>query len=220
MFIPCLLSTSRTSIVSGVNGSIKRRKRHHLRTFIPVGILIMVLFATALGQSTPPANTTATAGWTPLALQPGAPAGSYPLGDFDNINLFNGHLNFRLPLMRVGGRGRAGYTMMLPIEQNWIVQTVAVPTCDQSGCTYYESNYRYIANPLWWTGIQPGYGPGVLQGRQAGSDEATVVGCAGPFFTRTLTRLTFTAKGDLPRLIQRFLASMPSILNLGTATPM
>jgi RHS repeat-associated protein len=82
--------------------------------------------------------------------------------------------------------------MMLPFEQNWIVQTVAVPTCDQSGCTYYESNYQYIANPIWWTGIQPGYGPGVLQGRQSGSDEA-VAGCAGPFFTKTLTRLTFAA---------------------------
>ena len=100
--------------------------------------------------------------------------------------------------MHVGGRGRAGYTMMLPIEQNWIVQTVAVPTCNQSGCTYYESNYRYIANPIWWTGIQPGFGPGVLQGRQSGSDETTVIGCAGPFFTRTLTRLTFTAPDGTP----------------------
>lgn len=158
-----------------------------------LAILIVISCVTALAQSAPPANTTATAGWTPLALQPGAPAGSYALGDFDNINLFNGNLNFRLPLMRVGGRDRAGYTMMLPIEQNWVVQTVAVPTCNQSGCTYYESDYRYIANPIWWTGLRPGFGPGVLQGRQAGSDETTVIGCASPFFTRTLTRLTFTA---------------------------
>jgi RHS repeat-associated protein len=188
-----LVATSRTSILTCTNSVINPGKRTHFYSLTIILILILTSFATALAQSTPPANTTATAGWTPLALQPGAPAGSYALGDFDNVNLFNGHLNFRLPLMRVGGRGRAGYTMMLPIEQNWIVQTVAVPTCNQSGCTYYESNYRYIANPLWWTGIQPGFGPGVLQGRQSGSDETTVIGCAGPFFTRTLTRLTFTA---------------------------
>src|SRR5215813_6748206 len=150
MLIAHSFSTSRTSILDCVNSSVDRRLQHYLGTFAAVVGLIIILSATALAQSTPPANTTATAGWTPLALQPGAPAGSYALGDFDNINLFNGHLNFRLPLMQIGGRGRAGYTMMLPIEQNWIVQTVAVPTCDQSGCTYYESNYRYIANPLWW----------------------------------------------------------------------
>lgn len=193
MSITRFVSTTRTAIVTCVNSSINQRKPQYLCRLIAAGILMTISFATVIAQSSPPANTTATAGWTPLALEPGAPAGSYPLGDFDNINLFNGHLNFALPLMRIGGRGRAGYTMMLPIEQNWSVQTVAVPTCDQSGCTYYESNYRYIANPVWWTGILPGYGPGVLQGRQAGSDETTVIGCAGSFFTRTLTRLTFTA---------------------------
>src|SRR5258708_17176506 len=58
---------------------------------------------------------------TPLALAPGAPAGSYALSGFDNINPYNGNLNFRLPLMGVGGRGEAQYTMMLPIEQHWTV---------------------------------------------------------------------------------------------------
>src|ERR1043165_7731372 len=96
--------------------------------------------------------------FTPLTEQPGAPVGSYPLSGFDNVNLFNGHMNFRLPLMQIGGRGRAGYTMMLLIEQHWQEQTISVPTCDQSGCTYYDSNVHYIANPIWWTGILPGFG--------------------------------------------------------------
>ena len=30
---------------------------------------------------------------TPLALAPGSPAGSYHLGDIDNVNLFNGNVN-------------------------------------------------------------------------------------------------------------------------------
>ena len=117
-------------------------------------LLCLLCAGAAYSQTTPPPNKTALSGWTPIAQQPGAPAGSYALSGFDNINLFNGHLNFRLPLMKVGGRGKAGYEMMLPIEQNWRVETVAVPHCDQSGCGYYESDYRYIANPIWWTGIR------------------------------------------------------------------
>ncbi|HEU4713078.1 MAG TPA: RHS repeat-associated core domain-containing protein [Pyrinomonadaceae bacterium] len=128
-----------------------------------------------------------------MSEQPGAPAGSYPLSGFDNVNLFNGHLNFSLPLMQIGGRGSAGYTMMLPIEQRWQVQTVAVPTnCGANGCTYSESNYQYIANPIWWTGIRPGFGPGVLQGRQSGSDPFFLEACGGYIYNKTLTRLTFT----------------------------
>ena len=34
---------------------------------------------------------------TPPGQAPGAPAGSYPLSGFDNVNLFNGHLNFSFP---------------------------------------------------------------------------------------------------------------------------
>ncbi len=157
-------------------------------------MFVLLGLSAAYAQS-PPANKTATAGWTPLAQQPGAPAGSYALSGFDNVNLFNGNLNFRLPLMHIGGRGSAGYTMMLPIEQHWRVQTVPVPSfCDQSGnCTYYDSDYKYIANPNWWTGIVPGNGPGVLQGRETGDYAMQVNGCAGNgVFHWTLTRLTFT----------------------------
>src|SRR5258708_3787963 len=119
-------------------------------------------------QAQPPANRTSTAGWTPLAEQPGAPAGSYALSGFDNVNLFNGNLNFRLPLMHVGGRGSAGYTMTLPIEEHWTVHTNVIPHCGQSGCYIDESSYLYIADPNSWKGLKPGFGPGVLQGRQSG----------------------------------------------------
>ena len=157
-------------------------------------VLAFAVICISAAQAQQPANPNATAGWTPMAQQPGAPAGSYPLSGFDNVNLFNGNLNFRIPLLHVGGRGSAGYTMMLPIEQHWRVQTVAVPTCNQSGCTYLESNYRYIANPNWWTGVLPGYGPGVLQGRQTGDYTTSGTGCGGAgLYHYTLTRLTFTA---------------------------
>src|SRR2546426_12804841 len=76
--------------------------------------LFLLSMAVANAQTTNP-----TDGSTPAGLKPGSPSGSYGLSGFDNINLYNGNLNFRLPLLSIGGRGGAGYTMMLPIEQHW-----------------------------------------------------------------------------------------------------
>src|SRR5882672_7889539 len=69
------------------------------------------------------AQKSSTDGSTPLGLAPGVPAGSYALSGFDNVNLYNGNINFALPLGQIGGRGSAQYTMTLPIEQRWRVQT-------------------------------------------------------------------------------------------------
>ena len=65
------------------------------------------------------AQTSNTDGATPAGLSPGAPAGSYSLTGFENVNLYNGNLNVSLPLLSVGGRGSAGYTVTLSIEQKW-----------------------------------------------------------------------------------------------------
>src|SRR5882672_3742768 len=43
-------------------------------------------------------------GLIPSGLKPGSPAGSYE-SSMDTVNLFNGNLNFRIPLLTVGGRG-------------------------------------------------------------------------------------------------------------------
>ena len=110
---------------------------------------------------------------TPPGQSPGDPAGAYSLSGFDNVNLFNGHLNFRLPLLSVSGRGSVSYVSALPIEQRW--------TVDHDSFGYDFPNYN------WWTGLRPGYGPGVLQGRQMSE------GCGeGIFLTQGTTRLTFT----------------------------
>jgi len=197
--IPRLKSSqlASTSDGPGLNLFIRKltnrwRIKEFLARIAAVSTFALLCLSVAHAQ-TPPTTTTSTTGWTPLAQQPGAPAGSYSLSGFDNVNLYNGHLNFHLPLLTIGGRGRAGYTMMLPIEQHWRPETVAVPTCNQSGCTYYESDYRYIANPVWWTGLLPRYGPGVLQGRHAGSGSASAEGCSVSPYYFTLTRLTFSA---------------------------
>lgn len=43
-------------------------------------------------------------GMTLSGLAAGAPAGSYSLSEFENINLFSGNFNFNLPLVTIGGR--------------------------------------------------------------------------------------------------------------------
>jgi hypothetical protein len=129
------------------------------------------------------AQTSSTDGTTPLALTPGSPAGSYALSGFDNINVFNGNLNFHLPMDRVGGRGDVQYTMMLPIEDHWRV-------LDRSN-DYQEI---WLPTDYTWYGDKPGYGPGVLLGRAAATDyggggAACVHYPSYSYFS--LTRLTF-----------------------------
>lgn len=58
-------------------------------------------------------------GSSPTARTPGTPLGSYQLGDFDNVNLFTGNLNFNLPLLNVGGRGEVGQSLGVVIEGQW-----------------------------------------------------------------------------------------------------
>jgi RHS repeat-associated protein len=163
--------------------SITRIRRVATITGICKWLLLIIalspLAATnALGQT-----TSNTDGSTPLSLTPGAPAGSYALSGFDNINLFNGNLNFQLPLLNVGGRGDARMQMTLTLEQRWRVESTYVA---QTGDIMYSPNYN------WWSGLKPGYGPGVLQGRitylLTPRCDPTTNGEGG----RILTRLTFT----------------------------
>src|SRR6266508_636026 len=61
---------------------------------------------------------------TMVGLMPGSPAGSYSLSDFEDINLYNGSLNFSLPILAIGGRGGAGYAMKINIQQSWSANLV------------------------------------------------------------------------------------------------
>jgi RHS repeat-associated protein len=158
-----------------------------------VALLFVLLSAwTAAAQT-----TSAVDGKTPAGLAPGSPAGSYTLSGFETVNLFNGGLNFRLPLLKAGGRGGAGYSVMLPVEQKWIVK---------AGQPNSSGVAPLTPNPNWWQGIRPGYGPGVMHGRRGNYEDGRVeesVGCDGmgqgcttvltEIDLRTLTRLTFTA---------------------------
>ena len=143
-----------------------------------IALLLLLLLSGAQAQTSP------TDGTTPLALSPGAPAGSYALSGFDNVNLYNGHLNFNLPLLQIGGRGGARMTLPLPIERTWRIEENAIPLPGGG------VNTIFIAQPNWWMGLEP-YGLGKLAARHVGEGETN---CGGRnLYVITLTRLTFTA---------------------------
>ncbi|HKQ75463.1 MAG TPA: RHS repeat-associated core domain-containing protein [Blastocatellia bacterium] len=141
-------------------------------------VLLLALSATANAQS----GNTATDGFTPEGLKAGAPAGSYQLTGFDNVNYFNGNLNFNLPLLHVGGRGSAGFTIPLRIERKWrVIKTPSPPWVN-------------TPEPNDWQALDLSYAPGVLIGRRTGLVSQSCNSIESST-TDTLTRFTFTA-GD------------------------
>lgn len=151
------------------------------RAFVSIGLLLSI-YVNAIGISK-------NDGTTPLALIAGAPAGSYSLNNLEHINPFNGDLSLTVPLLPIGGRGTAQYTMFLPIEHKWIVDQW------RSG-----SDPNQINDSLYRSGSATGYfpqrpfplyEPGALFGRiETTEDDGTCANCA-PWWGGSLTRLTF-----------------------------
>src|SRR5262245_1877143 len=156
---------------------------NQLRFFVKRCLIIITILLVFFIYTTWAQTISLTDGATPLGITAGAPAGSYALSGLDNINLFNGSINFSIPLLRVGVRGGAGYTMMLPIEQRWSVERDYIQ---------YPSNYTDGPTPNPWKFLMPGYGPGVLVGRHVAREpiDCTLYGIQERYQT-TLTRLTF-----------------------------
>jgi YD repeat-containing protein len=150
-----------------------------------IACAIAVFHTIAIAQVT----SKPTDGSTPLGLQAGAPAGSYSLSGFDNVNLYNGSLNFGLPLLSIGGRGGASHTIMLPIERHWMVEKTQLG--EDTWISYIDGREEEI---------KPGYGPGVMAARY--SSMGIVHACPTPTpnndedpgarYDGGLTRLSFT----------------------------
>lgn len=148
-----------------------------------LGCIFLLALVAAGGRA-----QSATDGSTPLGLAPGSPAGSYALSDFESVNLYNGTLSFNLPLLKVAGRGGAGHDVTIRMEQKWLVTKFR----EQPG-----QPYVYMAEPNWWNedggGMIRAYSAGGMHVRQGHSEQFTL-GCNGVYvYTKTLTRLTFTA---------------------------
>lgn len=155
---------------------------HTIRSLTITASLLFLACASIVAQQQ------ATDGATPLGLSPGAPAGSYPLSDFEQVNLFNGSLNFSLPLLKVQGRHDAAYSLMLRVDHKWLVQKE--PYDGQPPVNIYTPM------PGWWTDIGWAaiYSMGRVETRQGGSRDFVLgSGGCGYIHRLTLTRLTFIA---------------------------
>jgi RHS repeat-associated protein len=156
---------------------------HYISATLIQRLLATVLLSSAL-MATAVAQGSVLDSSTPPGLAPGAPAGSYALSDLDNINLFNGNLSFRLPLLKMGGRGSAGYTMMLKFERKWIVHNQFIELFGTFS----------VPSDAWWQ-FAPNYSPGQMDIRQSGVAHGCIslIGVPDTYYASTLTRLTFTA---------------------------
>lgn len=138
---------------------------------LPTMALCQIPFSTPVDGSTPP------------AFAPGSATGSYALSGFEYVNLFNGALNFTLPLVELKGRGKTGTPLVLPIERKWYVLVG-----DNNGATI-RSAVPDIVNTLG--------SPGKLEFRETGRDLFT--NCTSPMYRETLTRIIFQ-RGDGPEM--------------------
>jgi hypothetical protein len=116
------------------------------RVLLVLPMLILFTLAGSAGAQSPLDNG------APMGLAPGSPEGSYALSGFETVNLYNGSLNFDLPLVHAGGRGTAGYTLQLLIQQKWVVNK------DVEFDAYGNRSVSRYPYPLDASAM-PGYGP-------------------------------------------------------------
>ena len=162
--------------------------RRIMGSLLGAAALLLIVSGNAAGQT---ATRSGTDQMTPANLAAGSPAGAYALSGFDNVNLFNGNLNFHLPLLGIGGRGSAGYTMMLALNtKTWHVKRTSFTVNGE------ETNITYTPTRNSWQGYDAGYGPGTLIGRRSGegTKQPVIAPCTAqhPIYEKTLTRLSFT----------------------------
>jgi RHS repeat-associated protein len=149
------------------------------RAFWPLPALL-VFANMAFTQNT----ITVTDGTTPAALAPGSPSSSYPLSEFEHYSPYSGKMNLVFPMHHVGGRGAAGFEMVLKINSAWTAEKLLTP------------NPPHVdLFPTWWSqGGTPVYGPGSLVGRESATFATNCTGPPpSPIAQTTLGRLTFTA---------------------------
>jgi RHS repeat-associated protein len=130
---------------------------------------------------------TAIDGSTPPALAPGQPAGSYALTGFETVSLFNGGLNFHLPLLSMKGRGSAGVSVGLSSQPQWVMELIP-PGVSNSNTAYSALDARFTS----FLGTTPNYSPGTLTWRAQGLNPVNCTNGTPHIYQQVLTRLTFT----------------------------
>src|SRR5271165_2674784 len=97
-----------------------------------------------------PSPPTGIGAFVPAALAPGAPAGSYPLKDFDHINFSNLHVSIFIPVAPAMGRGAAKVPVGVSLDKGQILfptlSTQLTGCTSPSNCTYtttYDVGYGW-----------------------------------------------------------------------------
>jgi RHS repeat-associated protein len=98
-------------------------RNNRLRGLIINTILFALLWSQTAGVALAESSFD---GSIPSAMKPGSPAGSYD-SSMDTINLFNGNLNFRTPLLTIGGRGGAALPLVFSLNPKWTVIREPIP---------------------------------------------------------------------------------------------
>lgn len=103
-----------------------------------------------------------TDNFMPASVGLSSPSGDPQKGDFGTIGLFNGRLNYTIPLLNLGGRGTTDHTISLGINNIWTYQYETIYQLDFDGNdvgvlgTYANPSFESV-NTL------PRYVPGRLE---------------------------------------------------------
>ena len=158
--------------------------RAHLIRFVGL-VLSMLCFSLSASGQIVTTTTSITDGRTPSGIEAGTPAGSYPLTGFDNVNIYNGNLNFHLPLLEISGRGSANMTITLALNlKSWRTRHIHKDMPDGSTID------SYVPTQTGWLPYA-GYGAGRLDGRNYGLQTSSNISCR--WYSKTVSRLTFSA---------------------------
>ncbi len=146
-------------------------------------LFVLITFISSL-------NAQSSGEFTPLAMAPGAPAGSVALSEAERINPYNGNFSFSLPVLQIAGRGDLQVPLSINIEQHWralVFQgygAFAVPEESESPTSIVYGGKKIL-----------NFNPGNLIVRRSGNDATPCSGLPFPYnmtYQKTLTRLTFT----------------------------
>jgi RHS repeat-associated protein len=111
----------------------------------------------------------------------------------DNINLFNGNLNFNLQLASVAGRGAVRLPFSMFLERHWRVEHSVVDSYPTPTETDYPIYTEWVERPNFDPGRLEIRTIGRTDGAQCGCDPSQGYTCPGPdAYVETLARFTWT----------------------------
>ncbi|NJM52594.1 MAG: hypothetical protein HC846_03865 [Blastocatellia bacterium] len=118
-----------------------------------------------------------------------------------DVNNYSGNASFNLPLLTIGGRGEASFTMIATVgDQKWSVDvTRELVGCNVPGnpqlCTYRNVYTPTMSSPF--TPIKAGLGPGMMRAIHTGKYSSTDCTNSGgqPSFYKRLTTIIFAMPG-------------------------